>query len=77
VGKSEPKGYEANVPHTFAYHVDKLNLEGVSSVLLNNMGLILVTLRDGDNEIFQLSMVVQVTKGENKTFYRNVLNPLE
>ncbi|KAL0479868.1 hypothetical protein AKO1_007379 [Acrasis kona] len=77
VGKSEAKRYEANVPHTFSHHVDKLNLDGISSSLLNNMGLLLATLKDGSSEIFQLSCVVQVTKGENKSFIRNVLNPLE
>jgi hypothetical protein len=78
VGKSEVRKYDANVPLVFGYHVVKLDIEGVSNSLLNNMGLLLATLHDGENEIFQLSMVVQVSKGqEPNTFIRNVLNPLE
>ena len=78
VGKSEVRKYDANIPQTFGYHVVKLDIEGVSHSLLNNMGLLLATLHDGENEIFQLSMVVQVSKGqEPHTFIRNVLNPLE
>lgn len=77
IGKSKPEKYEKG-QNTFSLSVNEINVEGMSDAFLNNMGLLVCTLHDDKTEIFQLSMVVQIQKGEKKgEFIRNILNPLQ
>ncbi|KAK9818220.1 hypothetical protein WJX72_008997 [[Myrmecia] bisecta] len=59
------------------FKVDQINTEGVKNSWLNNVGLLLVVLRDAaEMELFQLSMVTQIEKRDGH-FFRNMLSPLE
>ncbi|KAL9645404.1 hypothetical protein ABK040_002603 [Willaertia magna] len=78
IGKSETINcYEKDKENIFEYSVDEIHLEGIPKNLLNNVGLLVATLYKEQNEVFKLSMVVQVEKKEDGKLYRTILNPLE
>merc|ERR1712060_676469 len=59
------------------FHSSSINLEGVKRKWLNNVGLLVATLRnDANEEIFTVNMVAQVME-EDGALMRNVISPLE
>nr|CAG4709635.1 unnamed protein product [Naegleria fowleri] len=85
VGKSDVLNYEASSPSSttfeqFKYSINKLPIENVPMILLNNVGLLVASLRNynDDSELFKCSIVVQSERNERDgKLYRNILNPME
>lgn len=74
---STPTADLAAGPHPFDFRVEAIDLEGVKSSWLNNVGLLTATLKDSSGEeVFQISMVTQISK-VGDAFHRTVLSPLE
>ena len=60
------------------FHADGIEIEGVKSSMLNNVGLLCATLVDGTGEeVVKVSMVTQVMKGSDGKLERFVISPLE
>ncbi|KAG8460499.1 hypothetical protein KFE25_013149 [Diacronema lutheri] len=62
--------------HTLALAVKDFGVGGLSKAVLLNVGLLVLTLFDGEREVLQVSMVVQVVEREG-AIMRLVLNPME
>eukprot|EP00003_Mantamonas_plastica_P019697 TRINITY_DN32011_c0_g1_i1.p1 TRINITY_DN32011_c0_g1~~TRINITY_DN32011_c0_g1_i1.p1 ORF type:complete len:131 (+),score=42.87 TRINITY_DN32011_c0_g1_i1:45-437(+) len=62
--------------NSFGFKCDALAVEGVKRSTLKNMGLFLLTMKQGDEEVIQISLVTQVTKKDGE-LYRLMFNPLE
>lgn len=62
--------------HQFEYTIDDIGVANLSRAVVLNVGLLLLTLLDGDAEILQVSMVTQVLERDGQ-LVRLVLNPLE
>lgn len=85
VGASEVIAeYGTEQLHTFTFDTPEINVSAISPVLLNNAGLLVLTLTTGEKqqEIFQLSMLVRIERVKNAqtgetTFTRTILSPLE
>ncbi|KAG2374845.1 hypothetical protein C9374_010219 [Naegleria lovaniensis] len=82
VGKSNVFDYRASSTEfeQFKYSVDKLPLENIPMILLNNVGSLVASLRNSndDSELFKCSIVVQSERNERDgKLYRNILNPME
>ncbi|EFC39813.1 hypothetical protein NAEGRDRAFT_81223 [Naegleria gruberi] len=79
LGQSEVMNYSPSEETTFKYQIDRINLDGVSPMLLNNVAVIVVALVDQkDEELFKCSMVVQAERNEQDgKIYRTIFNPTE
>eukprot|EP00698_Gefionella_okellyi_P006008 TRINITY_DN15458_c0_g1_i1.p1 TRINITY_DN15458_c0_g1~~TRINITY_DN15458_c0_g1_i1.p1 ORF type:complete len:150 (-),score=28.29 TRINITY_DN15458_c0_g1_i1:35-430(-) len=75
MGKSSPTVYTVG-DHKFAFTVPSINVTGIKRSSLSNMGLLLAVLKDGDEEVIQISMVTQCSEKSGQ-FFRTIFNPLE
>jgi len=76
VGSSEKTTYEAG-KSTLVFHADGIEIEGVKSSMLNNVGLLCATLVDGTGEeVVKVSMVTQVMKSPDG-LERLIISPIE
>ena len=76
LGATATESYGAG-PQRMQFSVPKVSVEHLSRHLLTNVGLLLATLYSGEEEVLQVSMVTQVTPGDDGTLIRSVYNPLE
>ncbi len=59
------------------FHADGIEIEGVKSSMLNNVGLLCATLVDGTGEeVVKVSMVTQVMKSPDG-LERLIISPIE
>lgn len=59
------------------FHADGIEIEGVKSSMLNNVGLLCATLVDGTGEeVVKVSMVMQVMKSPDG-LERLIISPIE
>ena len=59
------------------FHADGIEIEGVKSSMLNNVGLLCATLVDGTGEeVVKVSMVTQVLKSPDG-LERLIISPIE
>lgn len=64
-------------PASMRFHVDSVNVSHLKRHVLSNVGLFTATLLAGEEEIVQVSMVVQVTPDTSGQLFRSIYNPLE
>jgi hypothetical protein len=70
-------GKEMRGRHMCSFKVPRIDLSGLEESELVNVGLLLATLFNGEEEILQISMMVEVERLVDGTLQRTVLNPLE
>lgn len=73
---STPAGPLAKGAHTLRHRVKGLGVGGLSKAVLLNVGLLRLALHDGERELLQLSLVVQVLEKDD-VVSRLVLNPID
>lgn len=73
---STPPTPLAKGAHTLAHSVKDFGVSGLSKAVVLNVGLLLLSLLDGERELIQISMVVQVIEKDG-AIMRLVLNPMD
>jgi hypothetical protein len=64
--------------NAFRFHTPGMDVDGVKTSWLNNVGLLLAVLLNAKGEeVIQVSMVTQVMKGSDGKLERFVISPLE
>ena len=67
--------------HEIVLKVPDIDLEGIKRRELLNVGLLAVRAvdlqREGEGELILINMLVQVTKGEEKTLFKKIISPFE
>eukprot|EP01027_Heterolobosea_sp_BB2_P007378 GEZU01010987.1.p1 GENE.GEZU01010987.1~~GEZU01010987.1.p1 ORF type:complete len:134 (+),score=39.12 GEZU01010987.1:43-444(+) len=76
LGKADIGKLEAG-DHNWSFTVEEINVTGVKTSVLLNVGLLFAVLYDGNDEVLQISAVTQVFRNaSDQKLYRNILNPL-
>eukprot|EP00742_Colponemidia_sp_Colp-10_P002291 GILJ01002445.1.p2 GENE.GILJ01002445.1~~GILJ01002445.1.p2 ORF type:complete len:174 (+),score=29.16 GILJ01002445.1:1711-2232(+) len=75
LGTMDNLSYDAGA-NSFRFSVPGIDVGGISSDVLANAGLLVATLKDGQEEVIGVNMVTQVSKQGNELI-RVIFNPLE
>lgn len=67
--------YTAGNNH-FQFSTPHIDVSHVKASALTNCGLLIATLKQDEEDIMQIKMVIQVTK-QGETLQRHIFNPLE
>jgi len=76
LGETPHQSYEAGPDYSMAFSVDEIDVSKIQRHVLANVGLLLATLYNGEEEVVQVSMVTQVSP-DGGELIRSVFSPLD
>eukprot|EP00919_Chromeraceae_sp_WS-2016_P000727 GHVR01001813.1.p1 GENE.GHVR01001813.1~~GHVR01001813.1.p1 ORF type:complete len:133 (+),score=20.23 GHVR01001813.1:65-463(+) len=77
LGDSPSFQYNRNEVHSTTWSCERIDLKGVTEEVLNNVGLVVGSLKSQGEVVCDVNMVTEVYRGSGGELMRRVFNPLD